>query len=204
VFTGLIEHVGSVHSRRSTPAGERLAIDAPALGGCSAGESIAVDGVCLTLAAEPTNGLLVFDVVPQTLALTTLGSLAPGARVHLERAATPATLLGGHIVQGHVDGVGEVVSVTDRGEWRVRIAPGNGLMQYLAPRASVCVQGVSLTVAGLDPAAGCFEVALIPTTLAKTTLAGLTPGSRVNIECDAIAKQVVHWLRNYAHQPEAV
>jgi riboflavin synthase len=140
--------------------------------------------------------MLAFDVVAQTLALTTLGGLAPGQRVHLEPSATLATLLGGHLVQGHVDGVGTVASVRTSGEWRARITPPAHLMEYLAPQGSIAVQGVSLTLAAIaPPREAWFEIALIPTTLAKTTLGELRGGSRVNLECDVIAKHVVHWLK---------
>lgn len=203
MFTGIIEQTGSVVSRSPTPAGERLTIDAA---GWShrprPGDSIAVDGCCLTL-AEPVDhaAKLVFDVIPQTRSRTTLGGLKPGDRVHLEHAATPTTLLGGHVVQGHVDEVGEVVGVSGgggEGEWRVRVRVSRESIEVMVPRGSVCVQGVSLTLAMVDPDAAEFEVALIPTTLAKTTLGGLRAGSRVNIEGDYLAKTVVHYLRHFA------
>lgn len=210
MFTGLIEHMGRVQRVAPTPAGVRLLIDPlawahhPALG-----ESIAVNGCCLTVAEPPAHaGGLAFDVVPETLAKTTLASFRPGTPVNLEHAATPSTLLGGHIVQGHVDGVGEVVQIANSkgqraneeavGEWRVRVALARDLMAFVVPKGSIAVDGVSLTIASVDPAAGWFEVALIPTTLAKTTLAGLAPGDRVNIECDATAKTIVHYLMHFA------
>ena len=200
MFTGLIEQLGVIRSRVATPSGERLLVDAsgwyhkPAVG-----ESITVNGCCVTLAADTqsTGGLLAFDTVPETLAKTTLGQLQPGDRVHLEQSATLATLLGGHLVQGHVDGVGIVQHVITDGEWRVRIAPPRELMEVFAPKGSICVQGVSLTVAALHPQDCWFEIALIPTTLAKTTLGELRAGSRVNLECDLIGKQVVHWIKHF-------
>lgn len=203
MFTGLIEHMGVLHAAEQTPAGRRLVVHCPGLASARSvvlGASIAVDGVCLTVAQPPDAraGLLTFDVIPETLAKTTLGTRRPGDRLHLEESATLATLLGGHLVQGHVDGVARVESVRTQGEWRTRFVPPAQLMPFLAPKGSVCVQGVSLTIAEVSPAQGWFEVALIPTTLEKTTLGGLKAGDGVNLECDAIAKQVVHWLTHYA------
>lgn len=201
MFTGLIEHLGVVESVQPSAAGVRLLIRAPRWPHTpTIGESIAVDGCCLTLAADPAQhaGAFAFDVIPESLAKTTLGDLRPGARVHLEPSATLATLLGGHLVQGHVDGVGRVLRIDTAGQWRVRIAPPKDLIAYFAPKGSVCVQGVSLTIADLSPAEAWFEIALIPTTLDKTSLGALRVGDGVNIECDAIAKTVVHYLRHFA------
>jgi riboflavin synthase alpha subunit len=239
MFTGIIEVLGRVLAVAPTGAeGQalRLTIRAqwspsgPRWTDLAVGESIAVDGCCLTLAAPATDAesggdgvTLAFDAVPQTLALTTLGRLRPGQRVHLERSATLATLLGGHLVQGHVDGVGTVLRVQRTDDWRVRIAPPAHLLPYLAPKGSITLAGVSLTLAEVAPprapasspalptantgcasggdsggdAGGWFEVALIPTTLAKTTLADLREGDGVNLEADAIAKTVVHYLRHF-------
>ncbi len=200
VFTGLIEHLGTLIDAKPTKTGVRLLIQPqtwpyqPTLG-----ESISVDGCCLTLAVDPSEykACFAFDVIPESLAKTTMGSLAPGQRVHLESSATLATLLGGHLVQGHVDGVGRVVNVQREDQWRVRIAPPAELMAYLVPKGSVCVKGVSLTIAALDVTQAWFEVALIPTTLSKTTLGELDVGHQVNLECDSIAKTVVHYLRHF-------
>lgn len=198
MFTGLIQAVGIVLSVEPTPAGVRLSIDFGEWAHVpSPGDSICVSGCCLTVAA--TIGRAVsFDVIPETLAKTSLGSLLLGARVNLEHAVTPTTLMGGHFVQGHVDGVGVVDLVDTAGSWRVRVRPPAELMRYIAPKGSVCVEGVSLTIAAVNPAESWFEVALIPTTLAVTTLADLKPGSKVNIEADMFAKQVVHYLQNFA------
>lgn len=200
MFTGIIEATGTVRESRESPAGRRLIVDAgswahrPALG-----DSVSINGCCLTIARTDAGpGTLVFDVVPETLAKTTIGGLGVGARVNLEQAATLSTLLGGHLVQGHVDGVGVIEGVRTQGEWRVRIRPPAALMAYVAPKGSIALEGVSLTVADLSPGEGWFEVALIPTTLDKTTLGQLAGGSKVNIECDPIAKTVVHWLTHYA------
>ncbi len=200
MFTGLIEYCGRVVSRSAVPAGERLVVDVAGWGVVPRyGDSIAVQGCCLTVAEEPRAGVerLAFDVVPETLSKTTLGGLGPGSRVHLEASATLATLLGGHLVQGHVDGVGRVERIWTEGEWRVRVRPPSELMQYMTPKGSISVEGVSLTLAAVSPEEGWFELALIPTTLAKTTLGALKVGDGVNLECDAIGKTVVHWLRHY-------
>jgi riboflavin synthase len=141
--------------------------------------------------------MLRFDVVPETLARTTLGGLAAGSRVNLERAATAATLMGGHVVQGHVEGVGEVRAVRTEGEWRVTIKVPNELMPCITPKGSIAVEGVSLTVASVDVTASTLDVALIPTTLEVTTLGGLKPGSRVNLETDIMARTIVHYMRNF-------
>jgi riboflavin synthase len=197
VFTGIVQHVGRLAGRIATPAGARLTVDpsgwthAP----CS-GDSISVNGCCLTVAHDPRSAqsALHFVVVPQTLSRTTLGGLATGSLLNLEHAATPATLLGGHLVQGHVDGVGVVRSVTTGSDRRVRVSVDNELMGLIAPRGSICVDGVSLTVASASVEEAWFEVALIPTTLERTILSSLREGTRVNVECDAIARHVAHFL----------
>jgi riboflavin synthase len=149
------------------------------------------------MAAPPAStGLWAFDVVPETLSKTSLGRLRAGAAVNLEHAATPTTLMGGHVVQGHVDGVGVVESVVTEGEYRVRVRPPAGLMEYMTPKGSICVEGVSLTLAAVEPREW-FEVALIPVTLEKTTLGSLRAGDPVNLEADVFAKTIVHWLKHY-------
>ncbi|MEQ8745801.1 riboflavin synthase [Pyruvatibacter sp.] len=193
MFTGIIQSTGRVASTDSTEGGRRLVIEAPDWAHApKPGDSIAVSGCCLT----SIDGRLAFDVISETLNKTTLGDLAPGDRVNLEHACRPDSFLDGHIVQGHVDGVGEVAAVQDDpADWRVRIRPPAGLMEFVSPKGSVTVDGVSLTVADLDPET--FEIALIPTTLDLTTLRDLTPGARVNLEMDVISKTVVHWLRTW-------
>lgn len=178
------------------PFGAKLLIDPgdwrPAHG-FQVGDSICVSGVCLTLAEIKREGL-VFDLVRQTLDRTKLGSLMPGQRVNLEASLTPAAPLAGHIVQGHVDGVGVVRQVLrSEQEHRVTIAPPTELMDYLPPRGSVAVDGVSLTVAEVDRET--FQVALIPITLQKTTLGTLREGEPVNIETDILTRTIIHWLR---------
>jgi riboflavin synthase len=198
MFTGLVQALGVVTEVRPVPAGIRLTIDPrPWAYQPAQGDSIAVDGCCLTVAAPPAHGLWAFDAISETLSKTVLGTLKPGSKVNLEHAATPTTLLGGHVVQGHIDGVGQVLSVQDSPEYRVRIRPPAELMEFITPKGSVCVNGVSLTLAGLDAVERWFEVALIPTTLEKTTLGSLHAGDRCNIEADMMAKTIVHWLKHY-------
>ncbi|MFU8828290.1 MAG: riboflavin synthase [Phycisphaerales bacterium] len=210
MFTGLIQAVGRVQRAQQRDFGLRFVVDPgdwnhrP-----EPGESIAVNGCCLTVIEperrddgdRPTD--LVFDAIGETLVRTTLGRLAEGQRVNLEHAARADTLLGGHIVQGHVDGLGRIEKVqSDPHDWRLRISAPDPLMECIAPKGSVTVQGVSLTIASVDrPSQGrpaWFEVALIPTTLDLTNLADLKPGDSVNLESDIIARQVVHWMRHYA------
>jgi len=198
MFTGLIQVVGTIVEVSPQSSGSRLVLTAAGfVDDLAHGESIAVNGCCLTLVqaerVDANTQRLRFDVIHQTLRITTLGSLTPGNRVHLERSATPTTLLGGHIVQGHVDGVGTVTAINNEaGEHRVRIEPPAELMRYITDKGSVTIDGVSLTVASLDDTR--FEVALIPTTLELTALSDLIVGSRVNLEADALAKMVERLL----------
>lgn len=209
MYTGLIHSVGQILQSSPTDAGRRLVVAAPQAlltnPGPTPGESINIDGCCLSLVdCQPNpqphpNGLAMsFDATHQTLANTTLGSLKPGAGVHLERSCTPTTLLGGHLVQGHVDAVATIAAVTEQPQWRIRIAPPPHLMPSITPRGSICVAGVSLTIAELSVPENWFEVALIPDTLARTTLGTLRPGDGVNLECDAMVKALIHWQQHYA------
>lgn len=214
MFTGLIEHLGVIASIDPSPAGQRIVVDAGSWQHhAKLGDSISVNGCCLTVAEAPRGSMLAFDVIPETLAKTTLGTLARGKRVHLEPSATASTLLGGHIVQGHVDGVAEVldngtepplhlaeVAAPTAADWRLRLRLPVALMEFAAPKGSIAIDGVSLTIAVLDPREHTLEIALIPTTLEKTTLGTLRPGDSVNVECDTIAKTVVHWLKHFANR----
>jgi len=194
VFTGIIQRVGRVGSLQATASGARLEVQAPGwIADPQPGESIAVDGVCLTLVSHHA-GVLRFDAIPQTLGRTTLGALRAGDAVNLERSLRVDALLGGHLVQGHVETVGSVVSV-DRagGGWRTRITGPAETLDLVFDRGSVAVDGVSLTVAGTGP--GWFEVALIPETLERTTLASRLAGARVNLEPDALARMVAEQVR---------
>lgn len=197
MFTGLVQHVGRVLSIQPTSAGSRLVIDPSGWSYRPApGDSLAVNGCCLTIVAcDPAAWA--FDVVPETLGKTTLGAWTPGSRVNLEHAATPTTLLGGHLVQGHIDGTAEVIGVQTGRDWRIGVRPPAELGAYFIPKGSVCIDGVSLTLAGVDVAAGTFDVALIPATLGATTLGALRAGDRVNVEADATVKAVVHVLRHF-------
>jgi riboflavin synthase len=185
MFTGIVEALGRVESLD----GARLVIDAAAVAGDAAvGDSISVNGVCLTV-AQRADASLAFDLADETLRRTSIGGLVAGDPVNLERPVTLATRLGGHVVQGHVDGVGTVRDVTPAGEGReVTIALPDGLGRYLVEKGSVAVDGVSLTVAGVEDAA--FRVALIPHTLTATTLGSRRAGDAVNLEVDVLAKYV--------------
>ncbi len=189
MFTGIVEERGRVRRVEAAGSGTRLEVEChTVLEDAAVGDSIAVSGVCLTV-VERGEGWLGFDVSGETLARTTVGQLAAGDPVNLERPLTLATRLGGHLVQGHVDGVGEVTAVERRAEEaRMTVRPPDGLGRYLVEKGSVAVDGVSLTVARTDGAT--FEVALVPHTLQVTTLGETEPGRRVNLEMDVLAKYV--------------
>ena len=206
MFTGIVQQLAVVGDIQTTDFGLALGIDSR--GGQyqpAAGDSIAVNGCCLTVTDQTdgskdgrsgrgADGLLRFEVIHQTLRTTTLGELAVGDPVNLESAVTATTLLGGHVVQGHIDGVGVVRAVETAGsDRRLRIEPPPELLDYIVERGSIAVDGVSLTVAEVGESF--FEVALIPTTLDLTTLGRAEPGQRVNLETDYLVKAVVHWLR---------
>jgi riboflavin synthase len=189
MFTGLVREVGTVVSLTGGTEGIRVEIDAPATArGAQLGDSIAIDGVCLTVVAVDGDRFA-FEAVPETLACTALATLESGSSVNLEPALRAGEPLGGHYVQGHVDGVASVRSVEPEGEGRrLWFDAAAGLLRYVVEKGSVAVQGTSLTVAGLD--GGGFAVALIPHTLDATTLGSLEPDDRVNIEVDVLAKYV--------------
>ncbi len=192
MFTGIVKELGSITAFDRGDEGARIAVAASFAGDLSEGDSVAVSGVCLTATRLSADGFEA-DVMNQTLTLTTLGELGAGDAVNLEPALRAGDPLGGHIVQGHVDAVGEVCTVTDDGfAKRVRIAVPDGLERYLVEHGSVTVAGVSLTVAGLD--ADWFEVSLIPETLERSTLGGGTAGARVNLEFDVVARYVERLL----------
>lgn len=187
MFTGIVEERGRVSSLRPGPSGTRLEVACRTVTADAAvGGSVAVDGVCLTV-VEAGADLLGFDLAEETLRRTTLGRRRPGDPVNLERPVTLATRLGGHVVQGHVDGVGEVVAVAPEGQGvRMSVRTTDGPARWLVEKGSVAVDGVSLTVAAAD--GGTFDVALVPHTLEVTTLGDRRPGDPVNLEMDVLAK----------------
>lgn len=189
MFTGLVEEIGVVEELEQLDDAVRIAVRAPKVTGDAApGDSIAVDGVCLTV-VENSDGVFTADVMRETLKRSRLGSYTAGARVNLERALAAGQRLGGHIVQGHVDGVGELVSRDAAAHWEVlRFTLPSALERYVVEKGSIAVNGTSLTVSALG--AGFFEVSLIPTTLAQTTAGQLQPGDPVNLEVDIVAKYV--------------
>jgi riboflavin synthase len=194
MFTGIIQSVGALTSSELRGEDRRLRISAPGLDltGTQPGDSIAVSGVCLTAVTLDGEGFAA-DVSTETLACTTLGGLEPGDRVNLEKALTPATPLGGHLVSGHVDGVGEVLERHDDARSvRMRFRVPDALARYLARKGSVCVDGVSLTVNEADGER--FAVNLVPHTLEQTTLSDFAPGRPVNIEVDLVARYLERLL----------
>jgi len=194
VFTGLIECVGEVMRIERDQDDARLIVraDLPEPKDMAVGDSIAVNGVCLTV-VEITGRMFSFDVSAETLACTTCGELNAGRIVNLERALLPSTRLGGHIVSGHVDGIGQIVAIRPRGESRVlRIRVPEGLSRYIASKGSVTIDGISLTVNAVDCAE--FEVNIIPHTMEKTHLAAIGEGSRLNIEVDIVARYLERLL----------
>ena len=194
MFTGIIEGVGRLARREARGGDARLRIEAGTLpfDNVRLGESIAVNGTCLTVVAFDANGFEA-DASTETLALTTLGALPAGAAVNLERAMRPDDRLGGHLVSGHVDGMGTVESVTDDARaQRWRFTAPAGVLRYVARKGSICVDGVSLTVNAVD--ADGFEVALVPHTVAHTAFATTRPGDPVNLEVDLVARYVERLL----------
>ncbi len=192
MFTGIIHHQGIFKGYQ--PEKQRLAVEAPASFAVPAiGESIAVNGVCLSLRGEE-KGALLFDLSRETLAKTNLGLLRIGDKVNLELPLKLESLLSGHLITGHVDGLGRVIRITSRkpGQ-RVSFAFPPELRPFLVPKGSIAINGVSLTIAELRSSS--FDVELIPLTLEKSNLADLKPGQKVNLECDILGKYVYNWIR---------
>jgi riboflavin synthase len=189
MFTGIVEELGEVAAVEPLADSSRLTFRGPAVvADARHGDSIACNGVCLTVTSVAGDTFTV-DVMRETLDRSALGGLAPGARVNLERAVTMATRLGGHLMQGHVDGVGTVLRRDPSRHWElVEVSLPPELARYVVTKGSIAVDGVSLTVAALT--ASSFTVSLIPTTLELTTLGLRKPGDRVNLEVDVIAKYV--------------
>jgi riboflavin synthase len=193
VFTGLIREVGRVAGVTGGASGVRLEIDGPLTAtGASVGDSVAINGVCLTI-VDVDGSRLSFEAVPETLARSSLGRLAAGSPVNLEPALRAGDALGGHYVQGHVDGVGAVRTVEPEGDGRrLWLDAPHELHRYIVEKGSISIEGTSLTVAALDDAG--FAVALIPHTLEATTFGTLGPGDEVNLEVDVLAKYVERLL----------
>ncbi|NAZ81271.1 riboflavin synthase [Kineococcus sp. R8] len=195
MFTGIVEEVGEVVAVERGAESARLTVRGPLVTSDAVhGASICVDGVCLTVVDQPDPGCFTVDVMAETLSRSSLRDVAPGRRVNLERALAASGRLGGHIVQGHVDGTGTVVARTPGDAWEVvRVAIPADLARYVVEKGSITLDGTSLTVSGVsavDDPAPWLEVSLIPTTLEATTLGRREPGSVVNLEVDVLAKYV--------------
>jgi riboflavin synthase len=204
VFTGIIEELGKVASFEKHPGGAWIKISARVVTKDSIeGDSIAVNGVCLT-ALDVAPDSFAADVSDETLKRSTLGRLNAGAKVNLERAVTPSTRLGGHIVQGHVDSTGKFLQAEKQGDfWTVRIGFPPEISRYLIYKGSIAVEGISLTIAGLTD--DYFEIAVIPKTWELTNLSGLKAGDAVNLEVDMIAKYVERILSHReTKKPESI
>jgi riboflavin synthase len=193
VFTGLVQGLGRIGAIERSGDGARVTIETPLVSELSAGDSVAVNGVCLT-ATSLQNGSFVADAMNETLSRSALGALEAGAQVNLELPLRAGDRLGGHVVQGHVDAVGEVVSVAEDGfARRIRIEAPPDLLRYVIEKGSIAVDGVSLTVAECDSRS--FTVSLIPETLQRTNLGHAGAGDRVNLEVDVLAKYVEKLIR---------
>ena len=195
MFTGLVETMGRVGSVQEGSAGRRLTIDLPEIrDGLAVGDSVAINGCCLTVVALGSSSAD-FEAGPETLERTNLGRLRVGDRINLERALRADGRLGGHIVQGHVDGTGQVLSRTRDGEWETVWFEVDSLARYLVPKGSIAIDGVSLTVCEVTDRA--LSVMLIPHTLSVTTLGLRMPGDTVNIETDVLGKYVAKLVEAY-------
>ncbi|HET6868453.1 MAG TPA: riboflavin synthase [Solirubrobacteraceae bacterium] len=188
MFTGLVQGLGRIGAIDRSEEGARVRIETPLVAELRAGDSIAVNGVCLS-ATSLDDGSFAADAMNETLSRTSLGDLAPGAEVNLELPLRAGDRLGGHVVQGHVDGVGRVISIAEDGfSRRVRVEAPADVMRYVIEKGSIAVDGVSLTVADLDSRS--FTVSLIPDTVERTNLGRAAVGDRVNLEVDVLAKYV--------------
>ncbi len=201
MFTGLIEDIGQVESVERTGDGARIRIVSRLAGELAHGDSIAVNGCCLT-ATTVDDGSFETEAMNQTLTVTALDAVEEGSRVNLELAMKAGDRLGGHIVQGHVDGVGTVASVEDDGfARRVRVELPQELIRYVVDKGSITLSGVSLTAAKLGDS--WVEVSLIPETLERTNLGDAAPGDRINVECDVVAKYVERLVAPFAGKEQA-
>lgn len=201
MFTGLVQDVGTVDSVEAGAEGSRLRITTGLAAEVGDGDSVAVNGVCLTATAVDADGFRA-EAMNQTLEVTAMAGLEPGARVNLELAMRASDRLGGHIVQGHVDGVAEAISVEDDGfAKRLRLTLPPELSRYVIDKGSIALDGVSLTVAALGE--DWIEVSLIPETLERTNLGEAAPGRKINVECDLVAKYVERIMGPLAGKEEA-
>jgi len=197
MFTGIVQALGTIESAAETGAGKRFVVQLGALAAVQQqiahGDSVCVSGVCLT-AVKVANGAAHFDVITETLRRSTLGRKKVRDAVNLELSLRGDSFVGGHFVQGHVDAVARVVSVReDVSDWRITFGVPAEVMPYMVPKGSVAVDGVSMTIA--EVGANTFTLAVIPTTLEKTTLAGLRAGDQINVETDILARTVVNYLK---------
>jgi riboflavin synthase alpha subunit len=190
MFTGLVESLGRIVTVTAAPAGLRVRVSADLAAGAITGESVAVNGVCLTVVEAGGEGLL-FDVSPETVRVTTLGALAAGTLVNLERSMKADARVGGHFVQGHVDATGTIADVRQEGDsYRLTVGAPAALMPLIVPKGSIAVDGVSLTVASIDDAHDRFDVQLVPFTWRNTRFHAARTGDAVNLECDILGKYV--------------
>ena len=193
MFTGLVQTIGKVIATESAAEACTRLVVAAELGELVLGESVSIDGACMTV-ADTADGTFGVDVIPESLARTTLGDLRPGSRVNLERALRVGDRLGGHLVSGHVDGIARVDSIDHTGEdRRIRLTTEGRLLRYLPEKGSVTLAGVSLTLSAADGRG--FAVALIPVTLEETTLGALATGDRLNLEVDLVARYLERLTR---------
>ncbi len=189
MFTGLVEAVGEIVESKPTGGGVRLRIEAPMAGELAPGDSVAVNGVCLTVIVAEA-GQIHADVGPETIRVTTLGGLVPGSAVNLERPLRADGRIGGHFVQGHVDAMGNIEDMRPEADFHwVTIGYPSALAPYLVSKGSIAVDGISLTVAGIGPSR--FDVQVVPFTMAHTNLRRAQKHDRVNLECDMVGKYVV-------------
>ena len=199
MFTGLVEATGTVAAVEAVAGGTRLSVATPLAGQLADGDSVAVNGVCLTARGAGADSFAA-DVMAETLRRSSLGPLGVGDSVNLELPLRAGGRLGGHVVQGHVDGVGTVDSTRDEGFARVvRVAAAEQLLRYVVEKGSIAIDGVSLTVSAIDDKA--LEVSLIPETLERTTLGSLEPGRVVNLEVDVLAKHVEKLMTRTVEAP---
>jgi riboflavin synthase len=194
LFTGLVQDLGRIVRTDRSDAGARITIETELATELHEGDSVAVNGVCLT-ATDVADGTFAADVMNETLARTSLAAVAPGGGVNLELPLRATDRLGGHVVQGHVDGLGTIAEIREDGfARRVEVQVGEELMRYVVQKGSIAVDGVSLTVAELGDSS--FTVSLIPESLARTNLGAVGPGTKVNVEVDVLAKYVERLIRS--------